>query len=842
MPKPWKRIVRPNCRHNLDKVPPNESAQLALNRQAASRARRLVSKASWWLLGIALICGFARPADARLDPSQVAILVNRDVALSSKVAHMYQRLRAIPDANILRLSLGSDRRISTDHYWKDAGPSIKKYLEAHPEIRCVVTTSGDPYTIRLSGGDNGIVAFDSELAGVLREDSGDVHSRLPNPLYLDGMNPYGATDPRLLKMIYVARLDGPDLETVTRMVQDAIATEQTGLQGPVFGDARGIESITGYGIGDTSVRQAIDRLSGAGLPATLDLKEETWLQPAGGVGDQAAGAAFYLGWYRLRDFQNIFGPHGLARGSIAWHIASGEAEDLWNPGERGWCVNLLRHGAAVTLGPVAEPYVQAFPRGDVFTEALLTGQSVAESYWLSLPNISWRIVLLGDPMYRPLALHPRPALVASAYVADNVSHILGPGETAPLQVEIECVGPPGSATPALSAAAEPEAGLMAASGKVSIPAMRAGETQVVRVPSVTAANHAGGQFRLRLSVQTDGEQSRRIVLEGRIGMSRLTWGPAPKLQMFISPNGDLLVTGLPGRSALVNTETLRTLPITPPNGLLVANVSFAPDSGHILMDLIEPKQKSQAVVLVDSQLTHPQALAPGSRFLRWLDKDRIIVEDQNRILSRSITGGAEQAFDTPEGWSGGTIIPGTGVQVFNKSDGSLAVRKGDAPLRKILQGTNVKTSIGIANDLSVFGGLDDQKRFWVQHGFEAAPKVVDEAVERVVWGPISRVAVVLEAGGRGHVYDSRDDSWLDLGVISEAAWSPDEQRLAFVQGAGAGSLGTLAMLSNRHIQPLYNLNEIGPVRTMRFAGEDRVFAQAGPTGEVGIWMLALPRN
>ena len=111
--------------------------------------------------------------------------------------------------------------------------------------------------------------------------------------------------------------------------------------------------MDGYGEGDASIRGAVDRLAGAGFQTTLDMKEETWKQPKGGVGNQAAGAAFYIGWYALLDFQDIFGDHGLAQGAIAWHIASQEAQDIWDPAGKGWCINLMRRGAAVTIGPCA---------------------------------------------------------------------------------------------------------------------------------------------------------------------------------------------------------------------------------------------------------------------------------------------------------------------------------------------------------------------------------------------------------------------------------------------------------------------------------------------------------
>ena len=57
--------------------------------------------------------------------------------------------------------------------------------------------------------------------------------------------------------------------------------------------------------------------------------------------------------------------------------------------------------------------------------------------------------------------------------------------------------------------------------------------------------------RLHLNVQNDGEKSRRIVLEGRIGFSRLTAGILPKSQMFVSPTGDYFISGQPGATGLM---------------------------------------------------------------------------------------------------------------------------------------------------------------------------------------------------------------------------------------------------------------------------------------------------
>ena len=582
-----------------------------------------------------------------------------------------------------------------------------------------------PYVVGASENDE---AFDNELAAVLTEEPSSRKRRQPNPLFVGGANLYAATDPRLLKMVFVARLDGPDPATITRMAEDAAAVEKTGLAGPVFGDAQGHDGIGGTALGDFFIRGAVDRFAGAGFASTLDMKPESWKQPQGGVGRQAEGAAFYIGWYDLLRFQDIFGEPGLARGSIAWHIASQEAQDIWNPKGTGWCVNLMRRGAAVTLGPVREPYLGAFPHGDIFVEGLLSELSVAESYWLALPEVDWAMVLLGDPLYRPFAEKPQPALLARAYVADNPKHVLERGQTSALLVQIECVGPPGSATKPFIAKTEAEMGLAAASGPVTIPPLKAGESAVVRIPRVTACKDATAMFRLHLDVQADSEPSRRIVVEGRTGFSRLTSGLMSKTQMFVSPAGDAVISGLPGSTGYIEVATLQNKGINAPPGIVVSGAEFSPEGGHIALTLFDPRQKKGAVVIADRALTGTQALPAAAQFVRWLDKERMLLQTPGGLVSHSLSGGAERAFDTPAGRFA-TVIPGTDILLLSPEDGKLGFRKGVAPFREVLGGAKLGGSAAAANDLSLFGGVDNEKRLWVQRGVDQPAEVVATGVE-----------------------------------------------------------------------------------------------------------------
>jgi uncharacterized protein (TIGR03790 family) len=797
--------------------------------------RRSVRAAAGWAIWIALAAG---PVWGALDRSQVLILVNKDTGISARVAAMYQKLRAIPDENVLRLSMGTERFLTPQQYWSKAGGPIRKYLEEHPAIRCILTTSGVPYVVGSNATEED-AAFDNELTAVLAEDPSARKMRQPNPLFVGGTNLYAVTDPRLLKMVFVARLDGPDLATITRMVEDAVAVEKTGLAGPVFGDAQGIDGIGGAGLGDFSIRAAVDRFSAAGFLSKLDMQPESWKQPKEGVGRQAEGAAFYEGWYDLLRFQDIFGEQGLARGSIAWHIASQEAQDIWNPKGTGWCVSLMRRGVAVTLGPVREPYVTAFPHGDIFVEGLLSGLTVAESYGLALPEVTWAMVLLGDPLYRPFAAKPRPALLARAYVAENPKHVLEHGQTSALLVRIDCVGPPGSATRPFIAKTEPEMGLAAASGPVTIPPLKAGESAVVRIPRVTAANDSTGMFRLHLDVQDDSEPALRIVVEGRTGFSRLTSGLVSKTQMFVSPAGDALISGLPGSTMHIDVATLQTKGINAPPGIAVSSAEFSPEGGHIALSLYDPRQKKGEVVIADAALTRTQTLPAAAQFVRWLDKDRMLLQTPADLVSHSLSGGAERAFDTPAGRFA-TVIPGTDILLLSPENGKIGFRQGTGPFREVLQGIKLAGSAAVANDLTLFGGVDTEKRLWIQRGADQPAEVVATGVERVLWGPISHRALVEGPDRKSRVYDVRDRSWIDLGTVVTAAWSPDEERLLFVESYGSSG-ALLSLLTGRTVTQLCDMRKVGTVAKIAFSDKpDRAFLLAAMDGQFNVFLVALP--
>jgi tetratricopeptide (TPR) repeat protein len=63
--------------------------------------------------------------------------------------------------------------------------------------------------------------------------------------------------------------------------------------------------------------------------------------------------------------------------------------------------DLIREGATGVAGQVAEPYLAATVRPQILFPAYLSGFNLAESFYLSIPALSWQTVVIGDPLCRP---------------------------------------------------------------------------------------------------------------------------------------------------------------------------------------------------------------------------------------------------------------------------------------------------------------------------------------------------------------------------------------------------------------------------------------------------------
>ena len=60
----------------------------------------------------------------------------------------------------------------------------------------------------------------------------------------------------------------------------------------------------------------------------------------------------------------------------------------------------IEEGATGVSGHVYEPYLHFTPRPDYLLPAYLNGRNLAESYYLSIPALSWQNIVIGDPLCR----------------------------------------------------------------------------------------------------------------------------------------------------------------------------------------------------------------------------------------------------------------------------------------------------------------------------------------------------------------------------------------------------------------------------------------------------------
>jgi hypothetical protein len=81
---------------------------------------------------------------------------------------------------------------------------------------------------------------------------------------------------------------------------------------------------------------------------------------------------------------------------------------------------MIADRVAVTLGATDEPFLSAFPLPEEFFPLVLTGRrTVCEVYWRTTPFVSWRLMLICDPLYNPFRKNPQPMKLPNELLPDS---------------------------------------------------------------------------------------------------------------------------------------------------------------------------------------------------------------------------------------------------------------------------------------------------------------------------------------------------------------------------------------------------------------------------------------
>jgi uncharacterized protein (TIGR03790 family) len=286
--------------------------------------------------------------------------------------------------------------------------SIPSLATVRAKISCIVLMYGVP--LRIEADTNSVEKLPDSTRPEMRRNEASVESELAtlpttglptsgpvrNPFFRSFSEEFGP--PLNQQMLLVGRLDGPDPQTVRRMIDDALKAERYGLHGRAYFDLRGVGDQN-YKQGDDWIRAAYQAVRQAGYECDLDETEAVFDQDY-----PMTDTAIYAGWYAggvtgpflRKDFQ-------FKTGALAYHLHSFSAESV-RTRTAYWVGPLLSKGAAATMGNVFEPYLALSPRIDLFFQRLLDGAPFLEAGYYSEPALSWQTTFIGDPLYRPFAV------------------------------------------------------------------------------------------------------------------------------------------------------------------------------------------------------------------------------------------------------------------------------------------------------------------------------------------------------------------------------------------------------------------------------------------------------
>jgi uncharacterized protein (TIGR03790 family) len=345
----------------------------------------------------------------------VLVVINTSQPDSVKIGEYYATVRRVPANNVVRISAGTAEVVSRESYERTIEQPVGKWIARHSlqdKVLYLVLAKGVPLRISGTSGREGTESsVDSELTLLYRKLAGirtAVIGRVENPYYLNqGALSEAKPFTRFAADIYlVTRLDGFTAGDVIKLIDRAQAP---GRDGKIVLDQ---PSQTTERIGDRWVIEAGDRIRE--LPGERLVLETT---PAPASSDAPVLGFFSWG---SNDPSNRLRRHDLsfANGAIAATFVSTdgrtfvEPDDTWTPGARpgadadSLAADLVREGLTGVIANVSEPYLDATARPQIFFPAYLTGFNLAESFYLSMPYLSWQTIVIGDPLCAPFQQTP----------------------------------------------------------------------------------------------------------------------------------------------------------------------------------------------------------------------------------------------------------------------------------------------------------------------------------------------------------------------------------------------------------------------------------------------------
>ena len=365
------------------------------------------------ILAILLASASLLPAadEAAVEPSgrNVLLIVNQRSEVSRRIGEYYAGRREVPAENVCLIAAREEERVARGDYDRGIEKPVQDCLRRHPapsRILYMATTKGVPLAIHGDEGRNGDAAsVDSELTLLRRRMNGEeiqLEGRVANPFFGRYLFPF---DPEKYPIFLTTRLTGYDFDDVRAMIDRSLEARNRG-----------------FFVLDVSPWKSPDGNSWMEAAARALPRSRVIIDRAPEALYDARGVIGYVSWgsndpARSKDARRFTGFEWLP-GAIATAYVSYDGRTFrrppadWRPGpweDRGryfagapqtLTADLIHEGATGASGHTSEPWLDAVPRPNYLFSAYYEGRTLAESFYLAIPYLSWRNVVVGDPLCR----------------------------------------------------------------------------------------------------------------------------------------------------------------------------------------------------------------------------------------------------------------------------------------------------------------------------------------------------------------------------------------------------------------------------------------------------------
>lgn len=352
-----------------------------------------------WLL-ILLACS---PAFST-DPSRILLVQNESSALSRRLTDFYRRWHSLADTQICTVRAPEQETISRPQFDSLIASPVARCLERSRRAEStwyIVLTQGLPLRISHQAKNDG-ASVDSELTLLYLSLHGlryDLPGWQANPFFRQKDQPFGHPQ---FPLYLVTRLAGYSFEDARRAVERCRGARN---RGKVVLDLKADNDEDGNSwLRDAAIFLPPDRVVLDTSTAVLTGQQDVIGYASWGSNDPArksrkSGMGWLPGAIAIEFVSS--NARTLRMPPFTWTLGSWKDSKTYFAGSpQSMILDYVWEGVSGISGHVDEPYLSTTARPDILFPAYLSGRNLAESFYLSLPTLSWQAIVVGDPLCR----------------------------------------------------------------------------------------------------------------------------------------------------------------------------------------------------------------------------------------------------------------------------------------------------------------------------------------------------------------------------------------------------------------------------------------------------------